>query len=151
MLVTKALHGIAVSRTLAAACNSWRRPCFCRSSKPHGSKAGGGGGSANGSSGKKRGRHKAAARGGGGGEEEEDAQDAFLRRGGASSSRRRRGDGSASAGGSGLLADLMRAALEAGVAQLTDMGYSRSKALDALQECNCDVAAAVEYLTAACC
>lgn len=46
---------------------------------------------------------------------------------------------------------MMKIALEAGVNQLVDMGYSRSKALDALKECDCDVELAVDYLTAACC
>lgn len=45
----------------------------------------------------------------------------------------------------------MQAALEAGVAQLMEMGYARAKALDALQECHCDVELAVEYLATACC
>lgn len=45
----------------------------------------------------------------------------------------------------------MKVALEAGVNQLLDMGYSRRKAMDALKECNCDVELAVEYLTATCC
>lgn len=72
------------------------------------------------------------------------------RRGGSSSN----GGGGCSSGGSpssGMLQDLMRVALDAGVAQLVEMGYSRSKALDALKECNCDVELAIEYLTAACC
>jgi hypothetical protein len=47
--------------------------------------------------------------------------------------------------------EMMQAALEAGVAQLLEMGYSRSKAIDALQECHCDVEMAVEYLAATCC
>jgi len=45
----------------------------------------------------------------------------------------------------------MQATLDAGVAQLTEMGYSRSKALDAMRECGCDVEAAVEYLATSCC
>jgi uncharacterized UBP type Zn finger protein len=50
-----------------------------------------------------------------------------------------------------MLADLMKVALDAGVAQLTEMGYSRAKAVDALKECNCDVEMAIEYLMRACC
>ena len=40
--------------------------------------------------------------------------------------------------------------MEAGVQQMMEMGYSRAKARDALQECNCDVEAAIEYLAVAC-
>jgi uncharacterized UBP type Zn finger protein len=40
--------------------------------------------------------------------------------------------------------------MEAGIGQLMDMGFSRSKARDALQEFDCDVEAAVEYLMQAC-
>jgi Holliday junction resolvasome RuvABC DNA-binding subunit len=47
--------------------------------------------------------------------------------------------------------EMMQAALEAGVAQLMEMGYSRSKAADALQECHCDVELAVEHLATTCC
>lgn len=46
--------------------------------------------------------------------------------------------------------DVLRAAMEAGIGQLMDMGFSRSKARDALQEFDCDVEAAVEYLMQAC-
>jgi hypothetical protein len=61
------------------------------------------------------------------------------------------GDDDEAGAGARQLQDLMRVALDAGVAQLVDMGYSRSKALDALQECSCDVELAVEYLSATCC
>lgn len=70
--------------------------------------------------------------------------------------RSRRGSNGGCNGGSGgpssgMLEDLMRVALDAGASQLVEMGYSRSKAVDALKECNCDVEMAIEYLTAACC
>jgi Holliday junction resolvasome RuvABC DNA-binding subunit len=68
--------------------------------------------------------------------------------GAASSSSKGGGGGGAD---SASLAAMMRVALDAGVAQLVEMGYSRSKAEDALRECACDVEAAVEFLTAACC
>jgi hypothetical protein len=47
--------------------------------------------------------------------------------------------------------EMMQAALEAGAAQLMEMGYSRTKAVDALQECHCDVELAVEFLATTCC
>jgi hypothetical protein len=66
--------------------------------------------------------------------------------------RSRRGSNGGSSGpSSSMLEDLMKVALDAGVTQLVEMGYTKSKALDALRECNCDVEMAVEYLTAACC
>jgi hypothetical protein len=70
--------------------------------------------------------------------------------------RSRRGSSGSNGGSSGgpssaMLADLMKVALDAGVAQLTEMGYSRAKAVDALKECNCDVEMAIEYLMRACC
>ncbi len=78
-----------------------------------------------------------------------DDEEAFLQK----QQQRKRGSsrGGSSGSSGGLLAEMMRAALEAGVAQLIDMGYRRSKALDALKECNCDVELAVEYLATICC
>jgi hypothetical protein len=64
---------------------------------------------------------------------------------------RRCSNGGSNGGGSSMLEDLMNVALDAGVTQLVEMGYTKAKALDALRECNCDVEMAVEYLTAACC
>jgi hypothetical protein len=78
------------------------------------------------------------------------------RRGSGSSGSRGRGGSNSSSnngggGGSTLFVEMMQATLDAGVAQLTEMGYSRSKALDAMRECGCDVEAAVEYLATSCC
>ena len=108
--------------------------------------------------GKKRSRKAAAADDDADTAPDGDADDCdFMQRrprGGSSGSRRgSSGSSNGQAGGlsSSMLADLMKVALDAGVAQLMEMGYSRSKALDALKECNCDVELAVEYLTAACC
>lgn len=125
---------------------------YCR--PPTGaSKAGGG------SSSKKRARKAADADAAGGLDADADDSDDFMeaaavsrrpsRKSGRSSAAS--SSNAAGAGGTAMLADLMRVALDAGVTQLVEMGYSRSKAIDALKECNCDVEAAVEYLTAACC
>jgi len=96
--------------------------------------------------GKKRGRKAEAAA-----DDEADDCEFMQRRPRASSSGSRRGSNGSNDGSSSMLADLMKVALDAGVSQLMEMGYSRNKALDALKECNCDVELAVEYLTAACC
>jgi hypothetical protein len=85
--------------------------------------------------------------------EDDDPDEDFMQR---KPPRSRRGSnggssGSNAGGSSNMLADLMQVALEAGVSQLMEMGYSRSKAVDALKECSCDVEMAVEYLSATCC
>jgi hypothetical protein len=85
--------------------------------------------------------------------DDEDPDDDFMQR---KPQRSRRGSnggssGSNAAGSSHMLADLMQVALEAGVSQLVEMGYSRIKAVDALKECSCDVEMAIEYLSATCC
>uniref|UniRef100_A0A383W0B8 UBA domain-containing protein n=1 Tax=Tetradesmus obliquus TaxID=3088 RepID=A0A383W0B8_TETOB len=101
--------------------------------------------------GKKRARSKAAAAGSDEDmHEAADGEAAFLRK---QQQRRRGASGGRGGGGSSCshISEMMQAALEAGVAQLLEMGYSRGKAVDALQECNCDVEMAVEYLATTCC
>ncbi|WIA42018.1 hypothetical protein OEZ86_009311 [Tetradesmus obliquus] len=101
--------------------------------------------------GKKRPRSKAAAAGSDEDmHEAADGEAAFLRK---QQQRRRGASGGRGGGGSSCshISEMMQAALEAGVAQLLEMGYSRGKAVDALQECNCDVEMAVEYLATTCC
>lgn len=49
------------------------------------------------------------------------------------------------------MGEAQQAALDAGVAALQELGFSRPKALDALMECGCDVELAAEYLASTCC
>lgn len=156
---------VALLDVLAAACARahplWLSdalcPCSCRCHLPYPARRPPTGSS---KAGKKRGRKAAAASdaaaaaaAAGDGDGIEDDDDDFMQprqqrsRRASSSSSNVRGSGPSSA----MLADLMKVALDAGVAQLMEMGYSRGKAVDALKECNCDVELAIEYLTAACC
>ncbi|KAF8059674.1 hypothetical protein HT031_005082 [Scenedesmus sp. PABB004] len=133
--------------------------------RPGGRVGKGGGGKGSGKAGsrsaggKAPGAAKKRARGGRGpqlddGDDDDGAPDSeasFLQRAAARRGGGRRGGDRGGGDGGGMLQELMQVALEAGVAQLGEMGYSRAKALDALRECNCDVEAAVEFLATACC